>query len=263
METLGCHDVRSLLRLIGELRELGDDPVRWRKHLAEGLETLCGSRAVVVGELAFRPQPATHATCRERLEVIDLGTAGLAPDEQPAFIENVLWVDYKADPAVAPFLKHLGRDGAHARWDVVADEDWYRSTTANERFRPNDVDDFIFAQAHAPQDAFVSMGLYRSWGEPIFTRRERTLVEVVNDEIIRALAADAGPRLGPRRRAVLAALQTGASEKEIAASLDLSTHTTHDHVKAIYRAYGVRARPELMAKMAGRRRRGLRLASRG
>ena len=263
MEAIKSEDVRSLLDLVGELRELGDDPAGWRLHLAHGLEKLCGSRTTVVGELIHRKRHEPDAPCRERLELVDVGTVGLGPGDEPTFIEEILWIDYKVDPALSGFLKFLGTDGARARCDVVSNDDWYRSRTANERFRPNGVDDFILSQAHAPDGAFVSLGLYRPWGESRFTERERTLVELVNDEVVRGLAIDAGPRLGPRRRAVLAGLQSGASEKEIAAALGLSPHTAHDHVKAIYRAFGVRARPELMAKMAGHRRRRLRLVSHG
>src|SRR5262249_4005175 len=125
---------------------------------------------------------------------------------------------------------------------------------------PHRVDDLIFVKAHAPDGAMIVAELYRPWGGRRFGARELVLAEIVNAEITRELAGTAGPRLGPRRRAVLRQLETGASEKEIAAALDLSPHTTHDHVKAIYRAYGVRARPELMAKIAQRGRR-LRLAS--
>jgi DNA-binding CsgD family transcriptional regulator len=39
----------------------------------------------------------------------------------------------------------------------------------------------------------------------------------------------------------------GRSEKEVALILGLSRHTVHEHVKAIYRAYGVRSRAELMS----------------
>jgi DNA-binding CsgD family transcriptional regulator len=263
MDAINSEDVRGLFRLVGELRELGDQPTAWRRHLADGLGKMCGARAAVIGELVPRTRHDADAPCRERLELVDADTKGLDESEQPGFMENILWIDYRTDPVLSVFLRFLGVDGAQARSHVVADDDWYRSVTANERFRPHGVDDFIMAQAHSPAGAFVAIGLYRAWGDRLYSRRERMLVELVNEEIVRGLKIDAGPRLGPRRRAVLVGLQTGASEKEIAAALDLSPHTAHDHVKAIYRAYGVRARPELMAKMAAHRRRGLRLVSHG
>ena len=49
------------------------------------------------------------------------------------------------------------------------------------------------------------------------------------------------------QRQVLRLLVQGASEKDAAASLHLSYHTIHSHVKLIYRQLGVRSRGELVA----------------
>jgi DNA-binding CsgD family transcriptional regulator len=54
-------------------------------------------------------------------------------------------------------------------------------------------------------------------------------------------------RLTPGQRRVLRLLLAGLSEKQIAARLDLSRHTVHNHVKEIYRVVGVQSRAELMA----------------
>lgn len=54
--------------------------------------------------------------------------------------------------------------------------------------------------------------------------------------------------LMPRHhRRVLLALLKGMSEKQIAADLDLSIHTTHQYVTALYRRFNVRNRGSLMA----------------
>jgi DNA-binding CsgD family transcriptional regulator len=53
--------------------------------------------------------------------------------------------------------------------------------------------------------------------------------------------------LSDGQRHVLRLLVQGASEKEAAASLRLSYHTIHAHVKQIYRELGVRSRGELIA----------------
>ncbi len=50
--SLPADDVRALMRLVGELRELGDEPPRWRRRLLASLETLCGTRAGLTGEIA-------------------------------------------------------------------------------------------------------------------------------------------------------------------------------------------------------------------
>ena len=68
-------------------------------------------------------------------------------------------------------------------------------------------------------------------------------------------ALDRGPRLTARQRQVVDGLAAGASEKELAFQLGVSTHTLHDDVKAIHRAYGVRSRGELLARWGADMRR--------
>ncbi len=68
----------------------------------------------------------------------------------------------------------------------------------------------------------------------------------------------ASPSLPAREREVLDCLLTGASEKEVAASLAISPLTVHAHVKSLYRGYGVSSRPQLMAKVLGDAIRALR-----
>src|SRR5689334_17929185 len=53
--------------------------------------------------------------------------------------------------------------------------------------------------------------------------------------------------LSERRAETLRQLLFGRSEKEVALSLGISRHTVHEHVKVIYRAYGVSTRAELMS----------------
>jgi DNA-binding CsgD family transcriptional regulator len=53
--------------------------------------------------------------------------------------------------------------------------------------------------------------------------------------------------LAPRLRPVLDGLLAGRSEKEVAAACELSPHTVHEYVKAIYRRMGVNSRAELLA----------------
>lgn len=53
--------------------------------------------------------------------------------------------------------------------------------------------------------------------------------------------------LTPKQRQVVQLLLTEKPEKQIAAELGLSPHTTHGYVKEIYRKYGVKGRAGLMA----------------
>ena len=51
-----------------------------------------------------------------------------------------------------------------------------------------------------------------------------------------------------RVRPVLELLLAGLSEKEAASRLGLSRHTVHEYTKALYRAFGVHSRGELLAQ---------------
>lgn len=53
--------------------------------------------------------------------------------------------------------------------------------------------------------------------------------------------------LTPAERQVVQLMLTDKSEKEIAAALGISAHTTHGHVKEIFRKFGVQGRAGLMA----------------
>jgi PAS domain S-box-containing protein len=64
------------------------------------------------------------------------------------------------------------------------------------------------------------------------------------------VSVKAWPKITPRQREVLDLLLRGHGEKEIAARLFVSKHTIHNHVKALYRAFGISSRFELFARCA-------------
>jgi FixJ family two-component response regulator len=81
---------------------------------------------------------------------------------------------------------------------------------------------------------------------------DQALRDSLKDALARAkveLPPLALPPLAPRLEETLRALMTGASEKQIADGLGVSTHTAHQYVKALYRRFDVSSRPELMALM--------------
>ncbi len=59
---------------------------------------------------------------------------------------------------------------------------------------------------------------------------------------------NAGAELPPRLRQTLTSLLSGASEKQIAHTMNLSQHTIHVYVKQIYKHYKVSSRGELLAR---------------
>lgn len=259
-QSLALSDVRALLQLLGEVRELGSDPAAWRAHLARELSRLCGARAVVSSELSVR-QPKSAAqqravsagTCEAAVTSLVVGQSGVDRSQEQAFMGDVFWYDHHSDHTLNGLLPLYGSTFVRTRAELSEDRAWYRSALANERFRRHDCDDFIMAMSAVPGGGIIcSLELFRPWGAPRFTDRERTIVQLLHEELardFRVRTAD-DPRLSPRQRQVQALLRRGLAEKQIAAELDVSPHTVHDYVKALYRVHAVQSRAELLAKLS-------------
>jgi len=76
--------------------------------------------------------------------------------------------------------------------------------------------------------------------------------ESIHDKSKQALQstkpASSVDELSPRQEQTLRHLLNGDSEKQVARKLQLSQHTVHVYVKALYRRFGVSTRAELLAK---------------
>jgi DNA-binding CsgD family transcriptional regulator len=261
---LHADDVRALLRLLGEIRELGANSTAWRGHLAASLQRLCGCRATLALELVFpvaHPLTEPWSACRSTgMLVADSAESGIAPGDRQRFYDAMLWSHHGTDDTLDALVPLYGTHFTRSRQELVGDERWYRSALANEICRPHDCDHFIFSTVPVMPHTYASLMLIRAWHDRPFGAREKLLVELLHEELARDWLDAREPRLSPRQRQVLELLRAGASEKEVAAALEVSTHTVHDHVKALHRAYGVRSRGELMARAMGNRPR-VRLAS--
>jgi hypothetical protein len=49
---LRVEDVRAILHVVGECRDLGDDPAAWQQHLFRSVAGLAGAGLATCGELA-------------------------------------------------------------------------------------------------------------------------------------------------------------------------------------------------------------------
>ncbi|MDC0675900.1 helix-turn-helix transcriptional regulator [Nannocystis radixulma] len=247
--------IEHVLRVIAEVRECA--PHERRFHLIRGLLRIVGGRFAALLTLSdFRA--GGRGTPR------DFVVAG--HDES---IERLLSLHLAegacANPAVARLMELRRADDppvrVATRSELVADADWYRTPFVAEHLRAADADHAIYAARYRASSELVrGFTLVRGWGDRPFEPEDAALVHIFNlaaDDLL----DDDGPSwpqprrpLAPREAQVLELLLGGQNEKQLADCLDLSIHTIHQYTKAVFRAFAVSSRAELMAKFIAARR---------
>jgi DNA-binding CsgD family transcriptional regulator len=142
----------------------------------------------------------------------------------------------------------------------LAPPEWFESETYRRYHLGVGHVDSIWAGCPVSEDVEVHFGLHRAVGQPRFTEAERDLVLAAlrglrwfhRQYVLGHGLLVARSPLSPTERRVLQGLLTGLSEKEIAAGLGRRPQTTHDHVKGLYRKFGVQSRAALMALWLGK-----------
>lgn len=244
-DRLQLSDVRKAFRLVGEIREVGNDPQRWRPHMVLALRKLVNAQVVVSSEIHFRKLKTTG-----RMKVFDIGW-GSDPegnvwkintereDEQP---EN-FWLAMST-----PVAERLDADPEAEQGELVP-------VTPTQKIHGGRY--LILSQYGLPHAGVVDqLGLHRSWDDEPFNPAEHRLVRLFHVELGRLWKRDAIRRakdpataLPPRLSQTLNELLAGSSEKQIALRLELSQHTIHNYVKALHQRFGVSSRGELLARV--------------
>ncbi|MDQ2703197.1 MAG: helix-turn-helix transcriptional regulator [Pseudomonadota bacterium] len=120
--------------------------------------------------------------------------------------------------------------------------------------------DAIWAGVPINRDTEIYFGLYRGLGQPWFSEAERDIVAHAlrglrwfhrQQTLGHGLGIGVTPLTELERR-VLSGLLEGLTDKQIAARLEMSTHTTHEYASRIYRKFAVPNRSSLMALWLGR-----------
>lgn len=246
------EELRRLIQLSGELRELPLGSSEQRRHALSGLAAVVGAQVGLCVECAM---PRTARGPLRLLRAVEVGWAG--EQERNAFSTYVREAQERSlDPSLSRMTRELARyrNITRTRAQLVGDREWYRAEHVNEFRRLGGVDGFVFTGAIAgARGEVIAVTLHRAWGERGFTERERRLVEVFQEAsgwlLRRPLPAP--DDLPPRLRDTLRALAAGLSEKEVAARLGISAHTVHEYTKALYRRFGVSSRAELLARHLG------------
>jgi DNA-binding CsgD family transcriptional regulator len=250
---LTLANVRAVLRLVGECRDLGYDPGEWGRHLHDGLCRLTGTRVGVGGELRAPGRGAPG-------ELVTLTHAGMGPAESAAVDDFVRHPGFGAHPVSAVLDGWAGRVVARTRRQLVPDTDWYRSLCYEQFHRPMERDHCLVSPYRLSDGSLHLITLHRTAGEHDFSPREQRLLLLAHVEIgrlmgpvlVRADDQYSPARLPPRVRETLACLLDGDSEKQVALRMGLSRTTVHQYVTALYRHYQVASRAELLARVLRR-----------
>src|SRR5262249_37004508 len=120
---LRVEDVRAIVRILGECRDLGDDPTAWQQHLFQSVARLLGSALVTGGDMVGRWGRPT---------MISLFSWGWENGvSQHAWLQGI--AHFRDDPTFSQVcMRYMERfrqeDGvAHARSDLVSDREWEAS----------------------------------------------------------------------------------------------------------------------------------------
>jgi DNA-binding CsgD family transcriptional regulator len=236
-ESLKLSDIRRIFRLVGEVRELGSDPGRWRVHMVRRLQAMMDAEIVISSEVHF---------CRDAdgsMRVVDLGwgcdseqNTWQIRNDQPE-VPEAYWVHANAGEVNE-------KAGTQSLVPVTPDRKLYGGSC------------FIMSQCALPHAGAVDqLGVHRSSVAQPYMHAEHRLLRLFHLELGRLWRRDAIQRakdpaldLPPRLSQTLAALLAGDSEKQIAIKLNLSPHTIHNYVKALHQRFDVSSRGELLAK---------------
>ena len=242
------QQVERVLRLVAEAREC--EPRERRLHLIGGLLKIVGGRfATVLNVSDFRaggrgrPSDIVIAGCDESIERLFSLYHSEGANINPVLAR--LMEMRRTDDIVVRVAR---------RRDVTDDADWYGTTFVEEHLRAADLDDGICAVRYwATAGTVRGFAMVRGRGDRPFEPEDAALVHVLKTAADDLLDGDVPgwPRpqrpLTPRETRVLQLLLGGQNEKQFAECLGLSVHTIHQYTKAVFRAFGVSGRAQLMA----------------
>jgi DNA-binding CsgD family transcriptional regulator len=257
---LSVSDVRSLVQLVGECRDLGDDPYAWRSHWLLKMGQLIGADLLTGGEIAAEPDGSLRGV-------------GVAAWGWENGFDKSVWAagmaafsDLRFSPVFRAYLAH---DAPHAdaclsRKELVNYQAWEASAYYQQLHRPVGIEHTLicFIPSINTANEFSGVAASREKGaRRDFSGRDCVLVREINLALAALIGgplarfdAPSATDLAPRVRQELACLLEGDGDKQIAARLGISRFTVNQYTKIIFRHFGVQSRSLLMARWIRRAR---------
>jgi DNA-binding CsgD family transcriptional regulator len=241
---------REAMGLVRQVHEIGVPSEPARKHLVGGLLRLVGAGVgVAVRDEAYAPGR------RGGLRAFTL--AGFDDTTRYAFdrsmVEGCSSIPYERAVMDAIVGAPTGHIVTGTNEGVVPRALWDRSPWVNEGLRAVRLDHYLGSALVLGTELVENLAFCRAVGDRAFSTEDREVVRLVHLGVGH-LFEQPSPResLSRREKEALDCLLSGAADKEIAAQLGISLHTAREYVKAVYKAYGVSGRTELIARFARR-----------
>jgi DNA-binding CsgD family transcriptional regulator len=234
-----------VVRLLGEVREIGAGTEAARAHVATSLLDFLGAD---IGGAVL--DTAHHPGGKKGVRGF---TAVNLTREVQSFCEVL-----EADGCAAHPLHRAMMDARSERTVCVATDalvprnEWLSSPFVHDWLRPARIDRYVASVRYLAAGTVDTMGFYRASGSRPFTEQDRIVLELVHAGLP-PLFDPNRVALPPRAEQAIHVLATGASDKEIASALGISYHTAREYVRMALRAYGVTSRTQLIAKLTSSR----------
>ena len=230
-----------------------------RNHLLQGLCRLAGAHnASWVGAVRMGDPRAADPVHGWRPRLIHhLHPA--RPHEEAAREQRRMLETGHVDETTVRNVQAAGRFRTYRLVDMVPPE-WFEGEYYRLYYLARNHQDAIWAGVPINADTEIYFGLYRAHRRPGFSPADRDAVAYAlrglrwlhrQQMLGHGLLLSASP-LTRAEHAVLRGLLQGLSEKQIAADVGHSPHTTHEYVTRIFRKYAVHNRAALMALWLGR-----------
>ncbi len=214
---------------------------------------------------ALRPDAiicVTIAQIGEAGQILHLECDGLADAHKPNTSLEAALIRFDTQPTLGwapgrfsselPWAGVLSRSREHAS---------FFETRPGRRWSELGISDLLIGAINLPATSrdrllVAEIGI-REGAEPFEEEAGEMLLAVLPTIAHRAMRAfgrdvsNPNNRVTPKEQVILDHLALGHTVKQIAAALDRSPHTVHDHVKSLHRKLNATSRGELVARMLG------------
>jgi DNA-binding CsgD family transcriptional regulator len=240
------HDVRGMVRLLGEVAANHNNHAAKKRQLMEGLCRLVGADYWVWSVSASRGQG-------EQPVYLNALNGGFEPEQFGRLTKAIDHPDMKA--LTAPFVAELAKKRTHLtrRFLQTYPDEALPAESILNLWKDAGIGAIMLSFRPLGEKQMSAITLYRRLGRPLFDAREARIAHIVLTEVPRLHAegwpqdCDATlPGLSPRPRTVLNLLLQGLSRKEIATSIGVTEGTVNDYVKVVYKRFRVQSQSQLM-----------------